>query len=55
MAKSDEHIYRCVDIIRNDKTLSEQTIILMFLVYKDLILNERGTPSNVDKTKSRGH
>jgi hypothetical protein len=55
MPKSDEHIYRCVDIIRNDKTLSEQTIILMFLVYKDLILNERRTPPNLDKTKGRSH
>lgn len=38
--ESDEHIYRCVDIIQNDKNISEQTIILMFLVYKGLIIKE---------------
>lgn len=38
--ESDEHIYRCVDILQNDKNISEQTIILMFLVYKDLIIKE---------------
>ena len=41
MPKSDDHIYRCIEIILNDKNVSEQTLILMFLVYKDLILKEK--------------
>jgi hypothetical protein len=40
MPKSDEHIYRCIDIIQADKTVSDQTIILMFLAYKNLIIDE---------------
>jgi hypothetical protein len=57
MPNSDDHIYRCVDIIKNDKNVSEQTIILMFLQYKDLILreNEKRTSTNLDKFKGRGH
>jgi len=58
MAKSDEHIYRCVDVIKNDKNISEQTIIIMFLQYKELLtkeINEQRTSKNLDKTKSRGH
>jgi hypothetical protein len=58
MAKSDEHIYRCVDVIKNDKNISEQTIIIMFLQYKELLtkeINEQRTSRNLDKTKSRGH
>jgi hypothetical protein len=58
MAKSDEHIYRCVDVIKNDKNISEQTIIIMFLQYKELLtkeINEQRTPRNLDKTKGRSH
>jgi hypothetical protein len=40
MPKSDDHIYRCIDIIQADKTVSDQTIILMFLAYKNLIIDE---------------
>lgn len=57
MAKSDDHIWRCVDVIKNDKSISENTIVLMFLEYKRLLLdeNERRTSSNMDKTKGRGN
>lgn len=55
MPKSDDHIYRCVDIIQADKNISDQTIILMFLVYKDLVLKEyeKTTPPNVGKIKNK--
>ena len=57
MPKSDDHIYRCIDIIQADKNVSDQTIILMFLTYKDLIIKEyeKTTPPNVGKTKSRSN
>jgi hypothetical protein len=58
MDKSDEYIYRCIDIIKNDKNISEQTIIIMFLQYKELLtkeINEQRASRNLDKTKSRGH
>ena len=58
MAKSDEHIHRCVDVIKNDKNISEQTIIIMFLQYKELLtkeINEQRTSRNLDKTKGRSH
>ena len=41
MKESDKHIYRCVDILKNDKNVSDETIILMFLLYKSLILKEQ--------------
>ena len=40
MIESIKHIERCVDIIKNDKSISEETIKIMFLQYKDLILKE---------------
>ena len=57
MPKSDDHIYRCVDIIKADKSISDQTIIIMFLTYKNLILEEyeKRTPRNLDKTKGRNN
>ncbi len=57
MAKSDDHIWRCVDIIKNDKSISDNTIVLMFFEYKRLILeeNERRTPPNLGKAKGRTH
>jgi len=57
MPKSDDHIYRCIDIIQADKNISDQTIILMFLAYKDLVIQEyEKKPSpNVGKTKSRSN
>lgn len=57
MGESEEHIYRCADIIKNDKNISEKTIVIMFLVYKDLILkeNERSKQNSLDKTKGRSN
>ncbi len=57
MPNSDDHIYRCIDIIQADKNVSDQTIILMFLAYKDLVIKEyEKKPSpNVGKTKSRSN
>lgn len=59
MAKSDDHIWRCVDIIKNDKSIGENTLAFMFLEYKRLILeeqkNERRTPPNLGKTKGRSN
>ena len=57
MPKSDDHIYRCVDVIKADKSISDQTIIIMFLTYKNLIIQEyeKRTPPNVGKTKGRNN
>lgn len=40
MIDSIKHIERCVDIIKADKSISEETIKIMFLYYKDLVINE---------------
>jgi hypothetical protein len=40
---STEYIYICADIIRADKNISEETIILMFLKYGQLLLDENKT------------
>lgn len=37
---SEKYIYRCVDVIMNDKNISEDTIIIMFLQYKKLVIKE---------------
>jgi hypothetical protein len=51
MPKSDDHIYRCIDIIQADKSVSDQTIILMFLAYKNLIIDEyEKTKGNAKRT-----
>ena len=58
MSKSDEHLYQCVDIILNDKNISEKTIILMFVLYKELLKkeeNEKRKLTNLDKTKGRSN
>jgi hypothetical protein len=55
MATSNEHLYKCVDIILNDKNISEKTIILMFVLYKELLKkeeNEKRTLTDLDKAKS---
>jgi hypothetical protein len=40
MPESVKHIERCVDIIQGDKNISEETIKIMFLHYKDLVIKE---------------
>lgn len=37
---SNEHIFRCAEVILNDKNISEQTIVIMFLTYKELLIKE---------------
>lgn len=37
---SNKYIYRCAEVILNDKNLSETTIITMFLEYKRLLYEE---------------
>ena len=54
MSKSDDHLYQCVDIILNDKNITEKTVILMFVIYKDLLKkeqNEKRTLTTLDKAK----
>jgi hypothetical protein len=40
MPESVKHIERCVDIIKADKSISEETIKIMFLFYRDLVIKE---------------
>jgi hypothetical protein len=37
---SNDYIYRCAEVILNDKNLSETTIVTMFLEYKRLLYEE---------------
>ncbi len=37
---SNDHIFRCAEIILNDKNISEETIIVMFMTYKELLIKE---------------
>lgn len=54
MAKSDDYIYRCAEVIVNDKNISETTIITMFLEYKKLILIEKKDEKKVCKRPQSG-
>lgn len=38
--ESNNHIHRCVDVIKNDKDISHNTLIIMFLQYKEILLTE---------------
>ena len=49
--KSDDYINRCVEVILNDKNLSETTITIMFLEYKRLIFEESKYYGKNDKNK----
>jgi hypothetical protein len=40
MSESIKHIERCVDIIQADKNVSEETIKIMFIHYKGLVIKE---------------
>jgi hypothetical protein len=40
MSKSAEHLYRCLDVIKADKSLSEETLIIMFVEYGKLVIGE---------------
>ncbi len=45
MSKSEEHLYRCLDIMKADNNLSEDTKIIMFAEYARLVLLESKLPS----------
>ena len=45
MSNSNQHLYRCLDIMKLDSNLSEQTKIIMFVEYARLVVNE-STPTN---------
>lgn len=38
---AEEYLYHCVDVLQNDKTISDAVIILMFLEYKKKVLKEK--------------
>lgn len=38
---SNDYIFRCVDIIKNDKTISEHTLVIMFIEYGKKLLKEK--------------
>lgn len=40
MGKSSEYLYRCLDIIKADVNLSEETRITMFIEYSKLVTEE---------------
>ncbi len=44
MSKSEEHLYRSLDIMKADSNLSEDTKIIMFVEYARLVLAESKLP-----------
>ena len=40
MSKSSEHLFRCLDIMKADKNISEETTIIMFVEYGRLLIEE---------------
>lgn len=40
MSRSSDHLYRCLDIIKADKNISEETMILMYVEYAKLSIEE---------------
>lgn len=38
---SIEYIYRCVEVIRADKNISEDTLVIMFIEYGKKLLKEK--------------
>lgn len=38
---STDYIYRCVEVIKNDKNISEDTLIIMFIEYGKRLLKEK--------------
>lgn len=53
---SNDYIYRCAEVILNDKNLSETTIVTMFLEYKRLLheefKNQYANNQNISKRPS---
>lgn len=40
MLESDKFMFRCIELITHDKNLSEETLIIMFMQYKQLVEEE---------------
>lgn len=40
MSKSSQHLYRCLDTMKADPNISEETKILMFVEYAKLVTEE---------------
>lgn len=40
MSKSNEHLYRCLDVMKADEKISEETRIIMFVEYAKLVSEE---------------
>ena len=38
---SIEYIYRCIEVIKSDKNISEETLIIMFIEYGKKLLKEK--------------
>lgn len=51
MSKSNEHLYHCLDVIKADKNISEETKIIMFVEYAKLVVEE-SAPTNWIKYNS---
>ena len=37
MLESEKFMYRCIELIKHDKNLSEETLMIMFMQYKRLL------------------
>lgn len=46
MSESEKFMYRCIELIKHDKNLSEETLIIMFMQYKYLIEVENKLKKN---------
>jgi hypothetical protein len=40
MLESEKFMYRCIELMKHDKNLSEETLIIMFMQYKRLVQQE---------------
>lgn len=40
MVESEKFMFRCIELIKHDKNLSEETLMIMFMQYKKLIEEE---------------
>jgi hypothetical protein len=40
MLESEKFMFRCIELIKHDKNLSEETLIIMFMQYKRLVEQE---------------
>ena len=49
MNSSKEYLFRCLDIMKADKNLSEETKIIMFVEYARLVLKEHNAKKDFKK------